>query len=513
MNRFESTTHPAIYWAIAISVVAVFAIDLQTRIGIATWILYLIPLMLCFKVSKPWLPGVIAGICTVFIVIDWFISAPGIAEQIAQLNRGLGIFVMLSTALLAHNSLTLRLKLRHDEWIRTARTRIADVVVGEQSLNRLAERVLEFLTGYLGAQAGAMYVAEASGHYVRAGGVGLPAESSSLTVFKPGEGLLGRAVTEHRAIRIDNLPSDYLRIGSGLGNSKPQALLVAPLNIENSAHGVIELGFLQPTFDSDIELLNTIGEPIAIALRTSMLRRERETLLRETQRQAEELQTQQEEKVCASPSPRRVSKTCRRASGSSARRADTHESHRARSHRRIGGSHRGAAADPRRAAGKFHGGRGGRHSPAMTARKARRRHLHRVRHEIGAWAIEAGFQQGTEQRAAGNRDRHQNGRAVLPGQQQEPQCREGDEREHGGPAETGEVARDQLDPARPDCFLQIRGIAQRQQDGRVKRVGLAVLQFVGKLRKGPQRSTDRADAGKHPEFQLPGARPEVGNPA
>ena len=72
MNRFESTTHPGYYWAIAVSVMAVFAIDLQTRIGIATWILYLVPMMLCFKVSKPWLPGVIAGVCTVFIVIDWF---------------------------------------------------------------------------------------------------------------------------------------------------------------------------------------------------------------------------------------------------------------------------------------------------------------------------------------------------------------------------------------------------------------------------------------------------------
>ena len=295
MNRFETTTHPAIYWAIAISVVAVFAIDLQTRIGIATWILYLIPLMLCFKVSKPWLPVVIAGICTVFIVIDWFFSAPGIAEQIAQLNRALGIVVMMSTALLAHNSITLRLKLRQDEWVRTARTRIADAVVGEQSLTRLAERVLEVLAEFLGAQAGAMYVAEAGGHYVRAGGIGLPADSSSPTVFKPGEGLLGRAVTERRAIRVENLPSDYLRIASGLGSSKPHALLVAPLNIEDSAHGVIELGFLQPTFDSDLELLNTIGEPIAVALRTGMLRRERETLLRETQRQAEELQAQQEE--------------------------------------------------------------------------------------------------------------------------------------------------------------------------------------------------------------------------
>ena len=295
MNRFESTTHPGMYWAIAISVVAVFAVDLQTRIGVATWILYLIPLMLCFRVSKPWLPALVASVCTVFLIIDWFMSAPGISEQIAQINRALGIIVMWCAAMLARQTLLVRMRLRQDDWIRTARTRIADAVAGEQSLMRLAERVLEALIEHLGAQAGAMYVAEASGNYVRVGGIALPADSSAATVFKPGEGLLGRAIAGRRTIRIENLPADYLKIGSGLGSSRPHALLVAPLAIEDSAHGVIELGFLQPTFEADLELLDAIGEPIAIALRTGMLRRERESLLRETQRQAEELQAQQEE--------------------------------------------------------------------------------------------------------------------------------------------------------------------------------------------------------------------------
>jgi K+-sensing histidine kinase KdpD len=86
--------------------------------------------------SQPWLPALIASICTVLVVIDWFLSAPGIAEQIAQFNRALGIVVMWSAAMLARNTLLVRLRLRQDEWLRTARTRIADAVAGEQSLTR-----------------------------------------------------------------------------------------------------------------------------------------------------------------------------------------------------------------------------------------------------------------------------------------------------------------------------------------------------------------------------------------
>ena len=295
MNRFESASHPGIYWAIAISVVAVFLIDIQTRIGVATWMLYLIPLLLCFLVWKPWLPILVAAVATLLIVADWYLSPPGITGDIAVINRGIGVIVTWAAAILERMALATRVKLRQEEWIRMARTRIADAVVGEQPLRRLGERVLEVLAKHLGAQVGAMYVAEASGAYARVASLGLPAESTSPTAFRPGEGLLGRSIGERQALRIEDLPADYLQVTSGLGSRKPHALLVAPLTTDEAAHGVIELGFLHPTYDSDVELLTLVAEPIAIAIRTSMLRRERENLLRETQRQAEELQTQQEE--------------------------------------------------------------------------------------------------------------------------------------------------------------------------------------------------------------------------
>ena len=294
MNRFESTTHPGLYWAIALSIVTVFLLDIQTRIGIATWMFYLVPILLCFLTTRPWLPLVVAGAATALIVADWFLSpaAVAVAADTALINRGIGLFVTWGAALLARGTLLARAKLREQEWHRTARTRIADAVAGEQSLKRLGERVLQVLIDYLGAQAGAIYVAEANGVYSRVGAIGAPEGDA---VVKPGEGLLGRALVEKKPIRIANLPADYLKITSALGSSKPSSLLIAPLTIDESSHGVVELGFLHPTFDSDTDLLASIGEPIAIAIRTSMLRRERENLLVETQRQAEELQAQQEE--------------------------------------------------------------------------------------------------------------------------------------------------------------------------------------------------------------------------
>ena len=234
MNRFGATTHPAYYWAIGIAIAVVFAVDSFTRIGVATWILYLIPLMMCFRVWQPWIAPLVAAISTVLLVLDWFVSAPGMEERVAQINRGLGIIVMWVAAYLAHQTLVLRQRLRRDDWVRSARTRIGDAILGEQSLPRLADRVLKVLVEHLGAQAGAMYAADATGAYARVGALGVPVDSSTLQHVKAGEGLLGRVVAERKPLRIDDLPPDYLKITSGLGGRQPHALLIAPLNIEKA---------------------------------------------------------------------------------------------------------------------------------------------------------------------------------------------------------------------------------------------------------------------------------------
>ncbi|HTU67670.1 MAG TPA: response regulator [Steroidobacteraceae bacterium] len=295
MNRFETAPHPVFYWVIALTVAAVFVIDIRTPIGTATWVLYLVPILLCFLLPKPWLPLLLAFVATGLMIADYFLSPAGISVDIARVNRAMGLICIWATAIVLRNVLATRIKLREQEWLRTARTRIADAVIGEQSMARLSERVLQFLAGYLDAQAAAMYVADASGHYVRIGALGIDPAAPTPTSVKPGEGLLGRAVVEKKALKLESLPADYLKIGSGLGSHKPHSLLIAPLAIDDTVHGVVELGFLHPTFDSDLEVLQLVGEPVAIAIRTGVLRRERENLLTETQRQAEELQAQQEE--------------------------------------------------------------------------------------------------------------------------------------------------------------------------------------------------------------------------
>lgn len=70
--------------------------------------------------------------------------------------------------------------------------------------------------------------------------------------FKEGEGINGQVVRSRKAVLITNLPDEYLTIISGLGQSKPKYLLIAPIMTGDDVIGIIELAsFSELNIDID----------------------------------------------------------------------------------------------------------------------------------------------------------------------------------------------------------------------------------------------------------------------
>ena len=61
------------------------------------------------------------------------------------------------------------------------------------------------------------------------------------TSFKLGEGLVGQCAKEKKRIMLTDVPGDYVKIGSGLGEATPLNIIVLPILFEGEVRAVVEL--------------------------------------------------------------------------------------------------------------------------------------------------------------------------------------------------------------------------------------------------------------------------------
>lgn len=294
MRRFQQRPTPLITGGLALALTLVFLSEFYTALGITVWVLYLIPLVLSYLTWNPAVPVLIGGVVTVMMFLGLLISPPGIDPFVALMNRGMGVVTAVALAALGHQFVSGRLAVRREEWVRVGQTVLSERMIGDQSLQTLGENVLHGLAAYLGAQGGAIFIEEA-GEFHRTATYGVPEGSPLPDRFRPGDGLLGRALQEQQPIVVQDLPDGYFTIGSSLGQHAPRHLLIAPIGLDGRINTVLELGFFHRVQDSDRELISRLGQAIALSVRSARYRSQLQDLLEETQRQAEELQVQSEE--------------------------------------------------------------------------------------------------------------------------------------------------------------------------------------------------------------------------
>ena len=178
-------------------------------------------------------------------------------------------------------------------WLRAGQSLLSERMQGDQRLETLGDKVLDFVAVYLDAQVASLYVADAGGRFRRVAGYAIaPGKEGAIAA---GQGLLGQAARDRRTLHVRDVPADYLAVNSSLGRANARELLVAPATIDGAVQAVIELGFLRRLGNDELALMERVAESVGVAVRASKDRSRLEELLVETQAQSEELQTQQEE--------------------------------------------------------------------------------------------------------------------------------------------------------------------------------------------------------------------------
>jgi signal transduction histidine kinase/HAMP domain-containing protein/ActR/RegA family two-component response regulator len=187
------------------------------------------------------------------------------------------------------------------DWLKTNLERFTRLLQGQRDLATVSSMILSELAPLLSAQHGVFYTlgnlnGNGGEQVLRyQAGYGFKERKNLSTEFRLGEGLVGQCAQEKERILLTDVPGDYIRINSGLGEAPPLNIIVLPILFEGSVRAVVELASFSRFSATHQAFLDQLTESIGLVLNTIEANTLTETLLKQAQSQAQELQSRQED--------------------------------------------------------------------------------------------------------------------------------------------------------------------------------------------------------------------------
>ncbi len=185
------------------------------------------------------------------------------------------------------------------DWLKTNVARFTSMVQGQRDLLTVCKLVLSELAPLVNAQQGIFYINDApqedSPVMKLFASYAYRERKSVANRFASGEGLVGQCALEKERFVLTNVPQDYIKISSGLGEATPLSIVVLPVLFEGKVKAVIELASFHNFSDIHLAFLDQLTESMGIVLNTIAATMRTEELLKQSQALAEELQSQQSE--------------------------------------------------------------------------------------------------------------------------------------------------------------------------------------------------------------------------
>jgi signal transduction histidine kinase/HAMP domain-containing protein/DNA-binding response OmpR family regulator len=190
------------------------------------------------------------------------------------------------------------LKNSEQDWLKTNLAKFSRMLQGQRDLLTVGRLILSELAPVVSAQHAVFYIMDTARETPQLNLLASYAHSdvqSTPTSFRLGEALVGQCAFEKQKIVLTNVPSDYIRISSGLGEATPRNIIVLPVIFEGQVKAVFELASFETFNPTHQAFLEQLTESIGIVLNTIEANMLTEGLLKQSQSLATELQSRQEE--------------------------------------------------------------------------------------------------------------------------------------------------------------------------------------------------------------------------
>lgn len=181
-------------------------------------------------------------------------------------------------------------------WLLSGATTVNEAMRGEQEVEEMCTKIVTSICNYINAPMGSLFLVNGTKKTIKfISGYAFEIAKGSIKEYQFGEGLVGQTAFEKQSKLLSNVPTDYIKIQSGLGNTLPSSIFLLPILFEDETLAVIELGLNKEPDSSVLLFLNTISESIGVGINSAVARVKLRALFEQTQQQAEELESQQEE--------------------------------------------------------------------------------------------------------------------------------------------------------------------------------------------------------------------------
>lgn len=185
-------------------------------------------------------------------------------------------------------------------WATSGMAHFAEILrKNNDNVEEFSFQIISNLVKYIGANVGALFLFNDDNsndlHYDLVASYAYERRKYIEKRVELGEGLIGRCAQERETIFMTDIPSDYIKVSSGLGFDTPTCLLVVPLKVNEMVYGVIELAGLEEFDKHIISFVEKVGESIASTISSVKINLKTVKLLEESRIKSEELAAQEEE--------------------------------------------------------------------------------------------------------------------------------------------------------------------------------------------------------------------------